>query len=142
MTDGKILLSGLLKTTMLEQHCIRGTLDRPMDPGLREKMKAQLRELDAIEADARLLAVQRGWELQEPDPGRAMAAVLVMRAGSMGRNADSVIAGRMIQSYTKGMVRGLRNLHAYTGQDLSLRILCRRLLDCETAAIRQLQQFL
>lgn len=142
MTDGKMLLSGLLKTVLLEQHCIRGTLDTPMDPGLREKLKAQLREYDAIEADARLLAVQRGWELQEPDPGRGMAAALVMRAGSMGRNADSVIAGRMILRYTKGMVRGLRNLHAYAGQDLSLRILCRKLMDCETAAIHQLQQFL
>lgn len=142
MTDGKTLLSGLLKTAMLEQQSIRSTLDRPMDPGLREILQDHLREYDAIEADTRLLAVQRGWELREPDPALGAISLLKNRSVSMVKNADSAVAGRMILGYTKDMVRGLRNLHAYTGQDLSLRILSRRLLDCETAAIRQLQRFL
>ena len=54
----------------------------------------------------------------------------------------SRIADLLIQGNTKGMIQGLRNLHRFSGQDHQIRILSQKLLDCETAHIRQMQAFL
>ena len=59
-----------------------------------------------------------------------------------GRNTDSRVADILIQGNTKGMIHGLRNLHQMKTQDHPLRILSQKLLDCETAHIRQMQTFL
>ena len=59
-----------------------------------------------------------------------------------GGNSDSKIAGMMIQGNTRGMIKGLKNLHQFNKQDLQVRTLSQRLLDCENANIRQMQSFL
>ena len=58
------------------------------------------------------------------------------------RNTDSKIADMMIQGNTKGMIKGLKNLHQFPEQDDQISILSQRLLDCESANIRQMQGFL
>ena len=58
------------------------------------------------------------------------------------RNTDSRIADILIQGNTKGMIQGFKNLHQFDGQDHQIRILSQKLLDCETAHIRQMQAFL
>ena len=57
-------------------------------------------------------------------------------------NTDSKIAGMMIQGNTRGMITGLKNAHQFNKQDEQVKILSRKLLDCETANIRQMQGFL
>ena len=64
------------------------------------------------------------------------------RTRLMGRSNDSRIAGMMIQGNTRGMIKGLKNIHRYSGQDTPVRVLSQKLLDCETANIRQMQQYL
>ena len=59
-----------------------------------------------------------------------------------GRNTDSKIAGMMIQGNTRGMIKGLKNIHQFGGQDEQIHILSQKLLDCETANIRQMQGYL
>lgn len=142
MTDGKLLLETLLKDARLAQIYIRNLLHIPMDPGLREILKGQYREFDTIETDARLLAIQRGWEPREADAALLLFCGRLIRVSLRTKDADSRIAGRMILRYTRAMIRERRNSHAYTGRDPSLGILCRKLLDCETAAIRSLQRYL
>ena len=57
-------------------------------------------------------------------------------------HVDSKIAAMMIQGNTRGMIAGLKDLHQYQQQDSQVSALCQRLLDCETANIRQMQAFL
>ena len=57
-------------------------------------------------------------------------------------DADSRIADMMIQGNTKGMVKGIRNLHRFTEADAMISTLSQKLIDCETANIRQMQPFL
>ena len=59
-----------------------------------------------------------------------------------GRNTDSRVADILIQGNTKGMIQGMRNLHQMKTQDHQIRILSQKLLDSETAHIRQMQSFL
>ena len=58
------------------------------------------------------------------------------------RNTDSKIADMMIQGNTKGMIKGLKNIHQFPDQDDQVSTLSQKLLDCETANIRQMQTFL
>lgn len=142
MNNSKELLTSLLKTAQMGQIGIRSVLDTGMDADLREALESQLREYDTLETEAHTLAGQRGWELRELDPAIRIMADMMTRARLRGRDPDTRIAGMMIRGNTRGMIKGLKNLHQYTGKDTDLRILSRKLLDCEEANIRQMQQFL
>lgn len=142
MTNNRELLSSLLKTTQMGQVGIRSVLDTSMRPGLRKALESQLREYDSIETEAHSIATQRGWELRELDPALRFLSDRMTRMKLNGRNTDSKIADMMIQGNTKGMIKSLKNLHQFGGQDEQIHILSQKLLDCETANIRQMQSFL
>jgi len=142
MKTSKELLSSILKTTQMGQIGIRSVLETSMRPGLRKALESQLHEYDVIETEAHSIATQRGWELPELDPAKRFLADRMTRMKLNRRNTDSKIADMMIQGNTKGMIKGLKNLHQFPEQDEQVSILSQRLLDCETANIRQMQGFL
>lgn len=142
MKNSKQILSSLLKTTQMGQIGIRSVLDTSMRPGLRKALESQLHEYDSIETEAHSIAIQRGWELPELDPAVRLMSNMMTRMKLNGRNTDSKIAGMMIQGNTRGMIKGLKNIHQFGGQDEQINILTQKLLDCETANIRQMQSFL
>lgn len=142
MKNSKEILSSLLKTTQMGQVGIRSLLDVSMRPGLRKALESQLREYNSIETEAHSIATQRGWELPELDPAVRFLADRMTRMKLGGNNTDSKIADMMIQGNTKGMIKGLKNLHQFAGTDQQVSILSQKLLDCENANIRQMQGFL
>ena len=142
MKNSKELLSSLLKTTQMGQIGIRSVLDSSMEPGLRDALESQLREYDSIETEAHRIAMYRGWELPELDPAIRFMAETMTRMKLAGRNTDSKIAGTMIQGNTRGMITGLKNLHQFSQFDEPIQVLSQKLLDCENANIRQMQDFL
>lgn len=142
MKTNKEILSSILKTTQMGQIGIRSVLDTTMRPNLRDALESQLREYDSIETEAHSIATQRGWEVKELDPAVRFLADRMARMQLGGRNTDSKIAGMMIQGNTRGMIKGLKNIHQFTGKDDRVRILSQKLLDCENANIRQMQTFL
>ena len=142
MKNSKEILSSVLKTTQMGQVGIRSVLDAAMQPGLRKTLESQLREYDSIESEAHSIASQRGWELPELDPAvRAMSNVM-SRMKLTGGNCDSKIAGMMVQGNTRGMITGLKNIHQYDEEDVQVNTIAQKLLDTETANIRQVQDFL
>lgn len=142
MKTNKELLSSLLKTTQMGQVGIRSVLDTSMRPGLRKALQSQLQEYDSIETEAHSIATQRGWELKELDPAVRMMSDMMTRMKLGGRNSDSKIADMMIQGNTRGLIKGIKNLHQFDGEDEQIEILSQKLLDCENANIRQMQSFL
>ena len=52
------------------------------------------------------------------------------------------LADMMIQGNTRGLIQGIRGLHQYPSRDDRVSGISQKLLDCETANIRQMQQFL
>jgi len=121
---------------------IRSVLDTSMRPGLRKALESQLREYDSIETEAHSIATQRGWELRELDPAVRMMSDMMTRMKLNGKNTDSKIADMMIQGNTRGMIKGLKNIHQFADNDEQISVLSQKLLDCETANIRQMQGFL
>ena len=142
MKNDQQMLSFILKTTQSGQIAIQKVLDTSMRPALRKALQSQLREYDAIESDAYALAAQRGWDLYEIQPGKRMLTSITTHIKLRHRNSDSQIADMMIMDNTQGMIQGLKNLHQYQQQDSQVNALSQRLLDCETASIRQMQSFL
>jgi len=142
MKNSKEILSSVVKTAQMGQIGIRSVLDTSMRPSLRKALESQLREYDSIETEAHTIATQRGWELEELDPGVRMMTDMMTRMKLHGRNTDSKIADMMIQGNTKGMVKGLKNLHQFPSSDSQVQMVSQKLLDCETANIRQMQGFL
>jgi len=142
MKNSKEMLSSLLKTAQMGQAGIRSVLDLSMEAGLRSALHRQLQEYNAIETEAHAIAGQRGWELQDLDPAARFLRDRMTRFRLTGANNDSRIADIMIQGSTKGMIRGLRDLHRFSDQDQRIRILSQKLLDCENAGIRMMQSFL
>ena len=142
MKNSKELLTSLLKTTQMGQVGIRSVLDTSMRPGLRKALESQLREYDSIETEAHSIASQRGWELRELDPAVRMMSDMMTRMKLSGKNSDSKIADMMIQGNTRGMIKSLKDIHQFPGTDEQISTLSQKLLDCETANIRQMQGFL
>lgn len=142
MKTSKEMLSSILKTTQMGQVGIRSVLDSALGPGLRQALESQLREYDSIETEAHSIATRRGWEVRELDPAVRLLSDAMARMKLTGRDTDSKIAGMMIEGNTKGMIKGLKNLHQFDSKDEPLQILSQKLLDCETANIRQMQSFL
>lgn len=142
MKKNQEFLSALVRTIQIGQIEIRSVLDTSLGAALRKALEGQLQEYDSMETEAHVIALQRGWELPELDPGRRFLKDRLTRIKLNGRGTDSRIADILIQGNTRGMIRGLKSLHQFEGQDHQLRILTQKLLDCETAHIRQMQSFL
>lgn len=142
MKGSKDVLSSVLKTTQMGQVGIRSVLESAVRPGLRKALEDQLHEYDAIETEAHALAGRRGWELPELDPAIRIMTDMMSRMKLGGRDTDSKIAAMMITGNTKGVIKGTRNLNMLAGKDEHLQILGQKLLDCETANIKQMQRFL
>ena len=105
-------------------------------------LEQQLREYDQIETEAHALASQRGWELKDLDPAVRMMSNMVTRMKLSAGGTESKIADMMIQGNTKGMIKGLRNMHQFPREDSRISALSQKLLDTENANIRQMQAFL
>lgn len=142
MKGSKDLLSSILKTTQMGQIGIRCVLKAPLRATLRSALKSQLQEYDSIEQEAHALSSHRGWELEELDPAvKAMSRLMTRSMLSFG-NVNSKAAAMMINGNTRGMIKSLKNLHQFNHSDERVAGLAQKLLDCETANIRQMQGFL
>lgn len=142
MKGSKDLLSSILKTTQMGQVGIRCVLKAPLNASLRKELRSQLQEYDAIEQEAQKIASSRGWSLEELDPTVKFMAGMSTRAKLRFGNPDSKVAAMMIQGNTRGMIKSLKNMHQFCGNDESISRLSQKLLDCETANVRQMQGFL
>ncbi len=142
MKNNKAMLSSVLKTCQMGQIGIRSVLDLCEKPELRAALESQLLEYDTIESEAHGIAARRGWDLPELDPAVHFMTDMMTRMKAKGKDCDSKTAEMMIMGNTKGMVKSLKNLHRLPMQDALVTSLAQKLLDCETANIRQMQGFL
>ena len=142
MKNSRDMLLSILKTAQMGQVGIRCVMKMPLQASLRTALHSQLKEYDAIEQQAQAIASSRGWELEELDPMvKAMASMSARMKLRFG-NPDSKTAAMMIQGNTRGIIKGLKNIHRFAGNDERVSMLSQKLLDSETANIRQMQQFL
>ena len=141
MKGSKDLLSSVLKTTQMGQVGIRSVLKSHVKYELETALKSQLREYDIIEQEAHNLADHRCWKVKELDPGIEKMTDMMTRTRLSFGDKDSKAAAMMIQGNTRGLIKGLKNLHHYDQSDKQIANLTRKLLECEKANIQQMQGF-
>ena len=142
MENSKEMLSFILKTTQASQIGIRNILSCTMRPNLRKILESQLQEYDSIESEAHAIAALRGWELPDVDPMKRFLSGIKTRCKLSHGNPDRIIADMVIQRNKKEFCSGLRHHENFGNRDLHISTLSQKLLDCETANIRQMQRFL
>lgn len=141
MKSNQDILSSILKTTQMGQTGIRAVLGYAGNVELKQALRDQLQEYDAIEREGLRLASQRNWDIEELDPIAKSMSKMYTHFNLKFGNVDSKIAAMMIQGNTRGMIKGLKNLHHGKSVDGSLESLSQKLLDCEAANIKQMQGF-
>lgn len=142
MKGSKDILSSILKTTQMGQTGIRCVLKLPLRSTLRTALKEQLEEYDSIEQEAQSIASSRGWTLEELDPTVKSMAKMVTRTRLSFGNVNSKVAAMMIQGNTRGIIKGYKNIHQLYDSDERVSTLTQKLLDCESANVKQMQGFL
>lgn len=142
MKSNKDVLASVLKTTQMGQVGIRAVTDHVARVDLKKALQDQLSEYDAIEREANAIAAQRGWDLKDLDPMAKLMSKMYTRTNLTFGNVDSKVAAMMIQGNTRGMIKGLKNLHHCKDTDSRIYTVSQKLLDCEAANIKQMQGFL
>lgn len=142
MKTSKEILDSILKTTQMGQVGIRAVNNYAEKQTLKNALKDQLQEYDAIEREANAIANSRGWDLKNLDPmSKSMSKMYARMNLSFGK-VDSKIAAMMIQGNTRGLIKGIKNLHHAENVDARVATLSQKLLDCESANIKQMQGYL
>ena len=142
MKDSKDVLSSIIKTAQMGQIGIRSILNAPLRASLKDALRSQLQEYDAIEREALALAASRGWNLKQLDPAIKRMTNMMSKAKLTFGDTSSKAAAMMIQGNTKGVIKGYKNLNQFAASDERVRILSQKLLDSENANILQMQGFL
>ena len=142
MKDSKDILNSVLKTAQMGQVGIKSVEKATNGTALKKALKSQLSEYDKIEEEAFALAKRRGWELKELNPMTRSMADIATRSKLMYGKNDSKIAAMMVQGNTRGVIKGLKNLHRYHQNDGSITALAQKLLECENQNIQQMEGFL
>lgn len=142
MKTNKEILDSVLKTTQMGQVGIRAVRDYVARADLKKALQDQLGEYDAIEREANAIANMRGWELKNLDPMAKLMSKMYTRTNLSFGNVDSKVAAMMIQGNTRGMIKGLKNLHHAQNTDSRIETVSQKLLDCEAANIKQMQGYL
>lgn len=142
MKSNKDVLASILKTTQMGQVGIRAVTDYVSRVDLKNALQDQLKEYDAIERETNAIAATRGWELKDLDPMAKMMSKMYTRTNLSFGNVDSKVAAMMIQGNTRGIIKGLKNIHHCEDADSRIKTISQKLLDCETANIKQMQGYL
>ena len=141
MKTGKDVLNSVIKTTQMGQLGIEAVLEFTRQPELRQALRDQKKEYDEIEKEAMQIAQERQWEVKNLNPAVKGMAQMSTRMRVSGKDPDATIAAMMIQGNTKGSIKTLKNLHRYPETTGTICNISKRLLDCETDNITQMQGF-
>ena len=142
MKGSKDVLSSIIQTAQMGQIGIRSVLNAPLRASLKDALRSQLREYDAIEREALELAAARSWNLKELNPAvKHMTNMMTKTKLSYG-DRSSKAAALMIQGNMRGIIKGYKNLNQFAVPDERIAVLSQKLLDCEKENIQQMQGFL
>ena len=141
MINSQRVLNDIIKTSQMGINGINVVMDRTTQPALRQALKVQRREYSDIEQQAKLLARQKGYRIDQLKPISRKMGALMSRGQLMMGEPNSKIAGMMIQGNTRGMILSLKNMRRCDCPDPQVADLSQKLLDTEKNNIVSMQGF-
>lgn len=142
MKNSKDLLGSVVKTAQMGKTGLACVLQVPLRPALRENLERQAAVYQQIEEEALDLAAGRKWQVEQLGPVSRTCSRMVSRMQLGKGNSDSKAAAMVMQGSTRGLIKGLQNLHQFPYQDTAVSTLAQRLLDLEKESLGQMQSFL
>ena len=142
MKTNKEVLTSVIKTVQMGQSGIRCVQEKASATQLQQILQDQLNEYDSIERQAYALATRKGWLLDPLDSSVERMSSMMARMQLVGKNKDSKIAKMLVQGNTRGMIKGLKNLHHCVPLDPSIDAIAHKLLTTEQENIRQACDYL
>lgn len=142
MKTNKEILCSIIKTVQMGQCGIRCVQDKASGQQLKQVLSDQLNEYDQIERQAYALATRKGWLMEPLDAGVERMSSMMARMQLLGGEKDSKIAKMLVQGNTRGMIKGLKNLHHCVPLDPSVDAIAQKLLTREQENIRQACDYL
>lgn len=142
MKTNKEVLTSVIKTVQMGQSGIRCVQEKASATQLQQILQDQLNEYDSIERQAYALATRKGWLLDPLDSSVERMSSMMARMQLVGKNKDSKIAKMLVQGNTRGMIKGLKNLHHCVPLDPSVDAIAHKLLTTEQENIRQACDYL
>ena len=125
------VLSSVIKTAQMGQIGIRSLLNMPLDSKLQSALRSQLKEYDCIEREAFEISRSKGWDPKEQKSSVQIMTNMMTRMRLCYGDASSKAAAMMVTGNTRGVIKGLKNLHHYEGHDEKITAIAKKLLDCE-----------
>ena len=142
MINSQRVLNDVIKTSQMGISGINVVMPQTRQPALRQALKVQRREYSDIEQQAKLLAQQKGYRIDQlKSITRRMSAVM-SRGQLLVGEPDSKIAGMMIQGNTRGMILGLKNMRRCNHPDTQVAQIAQKLLETEKNNIVSMEGFL
>lgn len=141
MINSQRVLNDIIKTSQMGINGINTVMPKTAQPALRQALKVQRREYSDIEQQAKLLARQKGYRIDQLKPINRKMGALMSRGQLLTGEPDSKIAGMMIQGNTRGMILSLKNMRRCNHPDQQVAQLAQKLLDTEKNNIVSMQGF-
>ena len=142
MKTNKEVLCSIIKTVQMGQCGIRSVQDKATGKNLKQVLSDQLEEYDNIERQAYALATRKGWLMEPLDSAVERMSSIMARMQLIGDKKDSKIAKMLVQGNTRGMIKGLKNLHHCVPLNPSVDAIAQKLLLREQENIRQACDYL
>ena len=131
MINSQRVLNDVIKTSQMGISGINVVMPQTRQPALRQALKVQRREYSDIEQQAKLLAQQKGYRIDQLKPITRRMSAVMSRGQLLVGEPDSKIAGMMIQGNTRGMILGLKNMRRCNQPDGQVAQIAQKLLETE-----------
>lgn len=141
MINSQRVLNDIIKTSQMGINGINVVMPKTAQPALRQALKVQRREYSDIEQQAKLLAQQKGYKIDQLKPINRKMGALMSKGQLLVGEPDSKIAGMMIQGNTRGMILSLKNMRRCNRPDAQVAQLAQKLLDTEKNNIESMEGF-
>ena len=141
MINSQRVLNDVIKTSQMGINGINVVMRKTAQPALRQALKVQRREYSAIEQQAKLLAQQKGYKIDQIKPITRRMSAVMSRGQLLTGEPDSKIAGMMIQGNTRGMILGLKNMRRCSHPDQQVAEVAQKLLETEKNNIVSMEGF-
>ena len=104
---------------------------------LKSDIQKQVIQLDQLETQFQILAMQRGWELPELEP----ITRWLLGCRFHARN-DPSIAEYILRQYTDDTIYLMKHFNKWAKDDDAIRRLFQKQMDCCVLGVRQMQPYL
>ena len=141
MMNSQRVLNDIIKTSQMGIAGINTVMPKTDQPALRQALKCQRREYSNIEQQAKLMARQKGYKIDQIKPITRRMGAMMSKTQLMVGEPDSKIAGMMIQGNTRGMILSLKNMRRCDQPDQQVAELAQKLLETEKHNIGSMEGF-